>query len=132
MPQKSSPRESWKSSALNQSTGSSQGQYELVATAVRYRPLKRLGLNFLANKHIASRVVSTAELTRTDTVLEPGSGYGTLTHLLEGQAGRGVAVEKDRRLVLHPPREFENGPTVLVIEGDGLKIPLPPLKQVQG
>src|SRR3989442_1703497 len=132
MHQKSSPRESWKSSAVNQGTASSQGQYELVAIAFIYRPLKRLGKNFLANKHIASRVVSAAELTRTDTVLEPGSGYGTLTHLLEGQAGRVLAVEKDRRLVSHLRKEFENGPTVSVIEGDVLKIPLPQFNKVVG
>ena len=72
-----------------------------MATNVLYRPLKRLGQNFLANKHIASRVVSVAELTNTDTVLEPGAGYGTLTRLLENQAGRVLAVEKDRRLAAH-------------------------------
>src|SRR5438445_4779416 len=118
MSQTSSPRESWKNSALNQSTGSSQGQYELVVTAVLYRPVKRLGQNFLANKHIASRVVSTAELTRTDTVLEPGAGYGTITHLLEEEAGRVLAVEKDTRLVSPLRKEFEHSPTVSVIDGD--------------
>ncbi len=99
---------------------------------VLYRPVKRLGQNFLANKHVASRVVSAAELTRTDTVLEPGAGYGTLTHLLEEQAGRVLAVEKDRRLVSHLRNEFENSPTVSVIEGDVLRIPLPEFNKVVG
>jgi 16S rRNA (adenine1518-N6/adenine1519-N6)-dimethyltransferase len=103
-----------------------------VATAVLYRPLKRLGQNFLANKHIASRVVSAAELTRTDTVLEPGPGYGTLTHLLGEQAGRVLAVEKDRRLVSHLRKDFEDNQNVEVIEGDVLKIPLPPFNKVVG
>jgi 16S rRNA (adenine1518-N6/adenine1519-N6)-dimethyltransferase len=103
-----------------------------VATPVRYRPLKRLGQNFLANNHIASRVVLTAELTATDTVLEPGAGYGTLTRRLEKQAGRVLAVEKDRRLVSHLRKEFEHSPTVSVIEGDVLKIPLPPFNKVVG
>jgi 16S rRNA (adenine1518-N6/adenine1519-N6)-dimethyltransferase len=94
--------------------------------------MKRLGQNFLANKHIASRVVSTAELTKTDTVLEPGAGYGTLTHLLEEQAGRVVAVEKDRRLASHLRNEFKNNATVTVIEGDVLNIPLPPFNKVVG
>ena len=103
-----------------------------MATAVPYRPLKRLGQNFLANKHIASRVVSAAELMRTDTVLEPGAGYGTLTHLLEERADRVLAVEKDRRLVSYLRKEFENSPTVSVIEGDVLKIPLPLFNKVVG
>jgi len=103
-----------------------------VATNVLYRPLKRLGQNFLANKHIASRVVSVAELTNTDTVLEPGAGYGTLTRLLENQAGRVLAVEKDRRLAAHLRKEFERSPTVSVIEGDVLKIPLPSFNKIVG
>jgi 16S rRNA (adenine1518-N6/adenine1519-N6)-dimethyltransferase len=103
-----------------------------VATSVLYRPLKRLGQNFLANKHIAERVVATAELTRTDTVLEPGAGYGTLTHLLEEQAGRVIAIEKDQRLVSHLRKEFEGSPTVSVIEGDVLKIPLPQFNKMVG
>ena len=103
-----------------------------MATNVLYRPLKRLGQNFLANKHIASRVVSVAELTNTDTVLEPGAGYGTLTRLLENQAGRVLAVEKDRRLAAHLRKEFERSPTVSVIEGDVLKIPLPSFNKIVG
>ena len=101
-----------------------------MASPVLYRPVKRLGQNFLANKHIAERVVSTAELTRTDIVLEPGAGYGTLTHILEEQAGRVLAVEKDRRLASHLRKEFEKSPTVSVIEGDVLKIPLPQFNKV--
>ena len=103
-----------------------------MASPVLYRPVKRLGQNFLANKHIASRVVSTGELTRTDTVLEPGAGYGTLTHLLGEQAGRVLAVEKDRRLASHLRKEFEKSPTISVIEGDVLKIPLPQFNKVVG
>jgi 16S rRNA (adenine1518-N6/adenine1519-N6)-dimethyltransferase len=94
--------------------------------------VKRLGQNFLANKHTASKIVSTAELTKTDTVLEPGAGYGTLTHFLEGQAGRVLAVEKDLRLAAHLRKEFERSPTVSVIEGDVLKIPLPQFNKVVG
>ncbi len=103
-----------------------------MATAVLYRPLKRLGQNFLADKRVASQVVSTAELTTTDTVLEPGAGYGTLTRLLEKQAGRVIAIEKDRRLASHLRTEFENSRTVSVIEGDVLKIPLPPFNKAVG
>jgi 16S rRNA (adenine1518-N6/adenine1519-N6)-dimethyltransferase len=103
-----------------------------VATTVLYRPVKKLGQNFLADKHIASKVVAAAELTRADAVLEPGAGYGTLTRLLEGQAGQVLAVEKDQRLVEYLRKEFEKSPTVSVIEGDVLRIPLPPFNKVVG
>ena len=103
-----------------------------MATAVLYRPLKSLGQNFLADKRVAASVVSNAELSTTDTVLEPGPGYGTLTRLLEKQAGRVIAVEKDRRLAAHLRSEFANSPRVEVIEGDVLKIPLPAFNKVVG
>jgi 16S rRNA (adenine1518-N6/adenine1519-N6)-dimethyltransferase len=103
-----------------------------VAANVLYRPLKRLGQNFLADKRVAARVVSNAELSTTDKVLEPGPGYGTLTRLLEKQAGRIIAVEKDRRLARHLRSEFANSAKVEVIEGDVLKIPLPPFNKVVG
>jgi len=103
-----------------------------VATTVLYRPLKRLGQNFLADKRVAARVVSNAELTASDTVLEPGPGYGTLTSLLEKQAGRIIAVEKDRRLAAHLRSEFKNSQSIEVIEGDVLEIPLPPFNKVVG
>jgi 16S rRNA (adenine1518-N6/adenine1519-N6)-dimethyltransferase len=106
--------------------------YELVAGPTRHRPLKRLGQNFLANKHIAAKVVSTAELTRIDVVLEPGAGYGTLTHLMEKEAGRVFAVEKDPRLVPYLRNEFEKSSTVSIIEGDILKVPLPPFNKMVG
>ena len=103
-----------------------------MATTVLYRPLKRLGQNFLADKRIAARVVSNAELSTTDTVLEPGAGYGAVTHLLEKEAGRVIAVEKDRRLAAHLRSEFKNHQNIEVIEGDVLKIPLPPFNKVVG
>ena len=103
-----------------------------MATTVLYRPLKKLSQNFLADKRVAARVVSNAELTPNDTVLEPGPGYGSLTRLLEMQAGQVIAVEKDRRLAGHLRSEFANNPKVEVIEGDVLKIPLPPFNKVVG
>ena len=103
-----------------------------MATTILYRPLKRLGQNFLADKRVAARVVSNAELTASDTVLEPGPGYGTLTSLLEKQAGRIIAVEKDRRLAAHLRSEFKNSQSIEVIEGDVLEIPLPPFNKVVG
>ena len=103
-----------------------------MATNVLYRPLKRLGQNFLADKRAATRIVSNAELSTTDTVLEPGPGYGILTRLLEKQAGRVIAVEKDRRLAAYLRSEFKNSHNIQVIEGDVLEIPLPAFNKVIG
>jgi 16S rRNA (adenine1518-N6/adenine1519-N6)-dimethyltransferase len=103
-----------------------------VAFPVQIRPSKRLGQNFLNDNRVASRIVSAAELGAEDTVLEPGAGYGTLTHLLEHRAGRVIAVEKDRRLASHLRKEFEKSSSVSIIEGDVLRVELPAFNKVVG
>lgn len=103
-----------------------------MAVPVQIRPSKKLGQNFLTDIRIASRVVSVAEIESTDTVLEPGAGYGTLTELLEQQAGRVIAVEKDHRLAEHIREKFEKNSRVSIIEGDVLKVELPTFNKVVG
>ena len=97
-----------------------------------YRPSKRLGQNFLRDLGTASQIVTLAQLTTKDTVLEPGAGYGTLTERLQGAAGRVIAVEKDRYLAPYLRERFRDSPSVQVIEGDVLKVPLPSFNKIVG
>ncbi|MGA2247186.1 MAG: 16S rRNA (adenine(1518)-N(6)/adenine(1519)-N(6))-dimethyltransferase RsmA, partial [Verrucomicrobiota bacterium] len=60
---------------------------------------KSLGQNFLHDTHQLERIVSAAELTPRDQVLEIGPGLGPLTELLLARAARVLAIEKDARLV---------------------------------
>lgn len=62
-------------------------------------PSKSLGQNFLKDKNILNKIVSLAELTERDEVLEIGPGLGALTEELAKRAGRVVAVEKDKKLI---------------------------------
>jgi 16S rRNA (adenine1518-N6/adenine1519-N6)-dimethyltransferase len=97
-----------------------------------HRPLKRLGQNFLKDPDIVSRIVSLARLDKNDTVLEPGAGYGAITEQLQTAAARIVAVEKDRWLAAFLRSRFRNTPSVQVVEGDVLKVHLPPFNKVVG
>ncbi|MGL5207404.1 MAG: 16S rRNA (adenine(1518)-N(6)/adenine(1519)-N(6))-dimethyltransferase RsmA [Acidaminococcaceae bacterium] len=60
---------------------------------------KRLGQNFLVDEQIVNKIISAAELTAEDTVLEVGPGIGTLTQALAETGAQVVAVELDRRLL---------------------------------
>jgi 16S rRNA (adenine1518-N6/adenine1519-N6)-dimethyltransferase len=96
-----------------------------------HRPSKRLGQNFLLDQSIASDIVSSINPTESDTVLEPGPGHGTLTRLLQKQAGRVIAVETDPVLVQELTETFQDNSNVVIIEGDILKInPLPHFNKV--
>jgi 16S rRNA (adenine1518-N6/adenine1519-N6)-dimethyltransferase len=102
-----------------------------VAPHYPHRPSKRLGQNFLLDQGIASDIVSSIYPTKSDTVLEPGPGHGTLTRLLQKTAGKVIAVEKDPVLVRELTETFRDYPNIEIIEGDILNTnPLPDFNKV--
>jgi 16S rRNA (adenine1518-N6/adenine1519-N6)-dimethyltransferase len=103
-----------------------------LLTAHGVRPKKRLGQNFLVDPGYADRVVSAAGVRPRDAVLEVGAGPGTLSVRFAAIAGRLTCVELDRRLV-HVLREVLAGhDNVAIVEGDVLKLSLPPVAIVAG
>ena len=95
-----------------------------------HRPSKRLGQNFLLNQNIASDIVSSIHLSQSDTVLEPGPGHGALTRLLQKEAGKVVAVEKDPVLVRELTKTFRDYSNVVIVQGDILTRPLPEFNKI--
>lgn len=83
----------------------------------------RLGQNFLYDRSILERIVSSAGLTGNDTVVEIGPGPGTLTRVLAGKAGKVLAVELDERLYEKLKAELAGYMNVELIHGDALKFP---------
>ncbi len=54
---------------------------------------KKFGQNFLIDTTVLDRIISSAEITKEDCVLEIGPGIGTMTQYLAERAGSVVAVE---------------------------------------
>ncbi len=93
-------------------------------------PRKRLGQNFAADTALLQKLISYASLSRKDIVLEVGAGLGFLTKLLSRECKRVLAVEIDAELIeilREELKEFEN---VVLIEGDILKVSVPPFDKV--
>lgn len=82
---------------------------------------KSLGQNFLVDNNIISKIVSTAELTKEDIVVEIGPGLGALTTKIARTAGKVIAVEVDRGLLAVLPEVLEGVQNVEMIQGDALK-----------
>ncbi len=82
---------------------------------------KSLGQNFLVNPGIVEKIISAAELTQKDTVLEIGPGTGVLTQALTKNAGRVVAIEKDHSLIESLGETFKDNKNVKIIEADALE-----------
>ncbi len=90
-------------------------------------PKKGLGQNFLHDPNTLRKIVTAAELTAADTVLEIGPGTGALTTHLAVAAGRVVAVEIDNRLIPILERELAVFPNVEIRCEDILQVTVPEL-----
>jgi len=82
--------------------------------------------HFLVNENILNRIIEYGRLSKTDTVLEIGAGYGNLTGKLASKAGKVIAVEVDPELGVSL-RRWNN---VDVVIGDALTIEFPPFNKV--
>jgi 16S rRNA (adenine1518-N6/adenine1519-N6)-dimethyltransferase len=90
----------------------------------KIRPNRRLGQNFLVDPRALSKVVTAAELTGSENVLEVGAGLGALTCRLAEVVQQVFSVEVDRRflpLLEEVAGHYEN---VTLIYGDILELNL--------
>jgi 16S rRNA (adenine1518-N6/adenine1519-N6)-dimethyltransferase len=82
-------------------------------------PVRSLGQNFLHDQNVALWIVSQAELTKEDYVVEIGPGLGALTELALAKGARVLAIEKDGRLAKFLRSKF-GGKRLEVVHGDAL------------
>ncbi len=83
---------------------------------------KRFGQNFLIDAHILDKIVSGAEVTKEDTVLEIGPGIGTMTQYLAERAKKVIAVEIDKALIPILSDTLSMYDNVTIINEDILKL----------
>jgi 16S rRNA (adenine1518-N6/adenine1519-N6)-dimethyltransferase len=84
---------------------------------------KSLGQNFLQDPIALERIVTAAEITAQDTVLEIGPGLGSLTRYLAATARHVTAVELDARLLPALGQVLAPFNNVRIVQGDILKVP---------
>ena len=63
--------------------------------AKKFRTKKRLGQNFLVDGEVIDFIISSANLSKKDTVVEIGPGAGFVTEKLVQYAGKVAAIELD-------------------------------------
>ena len=89
------------------------------------RPSKGWGQSFLTDPFVADAEVALLDRSPGEPVVEIGGGLGILTAaLLRRGLGPVTVIERDRRLAGHLRATF--GDRVSVVEGDALRIELPP------
>ena len=94
-------------------------EMEATLREIRVSPVKTLGQNFLHDRNLAHWIVSRAELTSDDYVVEVGPGLGALTEFALASGARVLAIEKDARLANFLRERF---PTerLEIVQGDAL------------
>jgi len=98
-----------------------------LAQQLQLRPSKRRGQNFVTDPNTVRRIVSLAELTPDDVVLEVGPGLGSLTLGLLSTPAAVIAVELDPLLAEALPdtvgqRAGSLADKLTVITGDALEV----------
>lgn len=83
---------------------------------------KRFGQNFLIDTNVLNKIISSAEITGEDCVLEIGPGIGTMTQYLAENAREVVAVEIDKALIPILEDTLSVYDNVTVINEDILKV----------
>ncbi len=87
-----------------------------------FRPLKRMGQNFLIDKNVKDKILRNVKIGPDDTVLEIGPGFGEMTSGLAERAKRVVAVEKDKKIAGCLKKDIKLPGNVSLIEGDFLEV----------
>ena len=84
-----------------------------------FKTKKRLGQNFLINPDVIEDIITHAEISPEDTVIEIGPGVGFVTEQLVKYAKKVIAIEIDEEAI----KELEklNAPNLVIIHQDILK-----------
>ena len=88
------------------------------------RPRKAWGQHFVVDPNTIRKLVSLAELSPSDTVVEVGAGAGSLTLGLAAEAGRVIALEIDPLLIPVLEEVAGDVPNVRVQRADALETDL--------
>ena len=83
---------------------------------------KKYGQNFILDSNLLSSIVSIAQVTSSDEVLEIGVGAGTLTQILAQNAQKVVGVEIDKHLEPVVSQVLKEQKNVFIVYDDFLKL----------
>ncbi|MEC9488237.1 MAG: 16S rRNA (adenine(1518)-N(6)/adenine(1519)-N(6))-dimethyltransferase RsmA [Halanaerobium sp.] len=98
-------------------------------------PKKGLGQNFLIDLNYLDKIITAAELSPGEKVVEIGPGIGSLTQFLLEEGVKVLTVEKDRRAVAILQdllEEYIERGSLQVINGDALELPWAELNLDEG
>lgn len=103
---------------------------QLVLNQLNVKPKKSWGQNFLIDNNIVNKIINESYISKQDIILEIGPGLGAITEELITKAKKVVAVEKEPKFCSYLSDKFSKYDNVEIINGDILKIDVPPHDKV--
>ncbi|MFX1314390.1 MAG: 16S rRNA (adenine(1518)-N(6)/adenine(1519)-N(6))-dimethyltransferase RsmA [Promethearchaeota archaeon] len=100
-------------------------EVKLILKELNLRPKKHLGQNFLIDRKTLDKVISEAQISNEDTILEIGPGLGALTEKLVEKAKKVYAIEIDPILSKYISEKFSKYTNIEIINADILEIEVP-------
>ena len=83
---------------------------------------KKFGQNFLIDTHVLDKIITAANITKEDTILEIGPGIGSMTQYLCEKAGKVISVEIDKMLIPILQENLAQYDNFILINEDFLKL----------
>ncbi len=96
----------------------------------RISPNKLLGQNFMVEPDFYPKLGNYAGLMASDVVLDAGAGFGFMAKFLSDKCKAVIAVEKDPEVTAVLREHVKGLGNIIVVEGDVLKVQLPPFNKV--
>lgn len=87
-------------------------------------PNRRRGQNFLFDRNVLSKIISSVNLSKIDRVLEVGAGFGNLTRYIAQYCEFVLAVEMDKKIAPLLERETASFENVKILIKDVMKVDL--------
>lgn len=84
------------------------------------KPSKKYGQNFLIDPEPIEAAIAAGEISKTDTVVEVGPGFGVLTQALAEQAGHVIAFEIEKQLRPYWEKEIKKYGNLEIVWGNVL------------
>ena len=83
---------------------------------------KKFGQNFIIDTHVLDKIITAANITKEDTILEIGPGIGSMTQYLCEKAGKVISVEIDKMLIPILQENLAQYDNFILINDDFLKL----------
>lgn len=98
-----------------------KGDIKALEKKYRFSPQKKLGQNFLIDANIRNKLLSYANLSKEDILLEIGPGLGQLTFECSKIAKKVIAVEFDKKLFLILSDFAKDFTNIVLVHADFLR-----------